>query len=71
MSLMKKPQRPDAPPSDLQPMTPEQAAGLKHLAEDALEPDAYDPTLTRDEAARRIEMLTAKLKLMSLPPHVA
>ncbi len=51
-------------------MTPEQAALLKQLAEDALEPDAYKPQVTRGEAERRIAMLRAKIKLMGEPPHV-
>jgi hypothetical protein len=55
--------------SDIQPMTPEQAATLKRLAKDAYERDAYKPNLTRAEADLRIKMLTAKLKLLDGPPH--
>ena len=51
-------------------MTPEQAALLKKLAEDAYEPDAFKPEVTRAEAARRIAMLRAELKLIGEPPHV-
>jgi len=51
------------------PMTAEQAATLKRLAEDAYELDAFKPNLTRGEADLRIAMLTAKLKLLDEPPH--
>ena len=52
-----------------QPMTAEQAATLKRLAEAAYELEAFQPNLTRAEAALRIAMLTAKLKLLDGPPH--
>ncbi len=52
-----------------QPMTAEQAATLKRLAEAAYELDAFKPNLTRAEADVRIAMLTAKLKLLDAPPH--
>ena len=52
-----------------QPMTAEQAATLKRLAEAAYELDAFKPKLTRAEAERRIATLTAKLKLLDGPPH--
>jgi len=48
-------------------MTPEQTALLRKIAFDAYEPEAFSPNLTRAEAARRIDMLQAKLKLMSKP----
>jgi Protein of unknown function (DUF3072) len=51
------------------PMTAEQAATLKRLAEAAYEPEAFQPNLTRAEADLRIAMLTAKLKLLDGPPH--
>jgi hypothetical protein len=51
------------------PMTAEQAATLKRLAEAAYELDAFKPNLTRAEADLRIAMLTAKLKLLDGPPH--
>ncbi len=51
------------------PMSAEQAALLRQLALDAYEPDAFGPRLTQAEAARRIAMLQAKLKLMDEPPH--
>jgi hypothetical protein len=52
-----------------QPMTTEQAATLRRLAEAAYELDAFKPNLTRAEANVRIAMLTAKLKLLDGPPH--
>jgi hypothetical protein len=52
-----------------QPMTAEQAATLRRLAEAAYELDAFQPNLTRAEADVRIAMLTAKLKLLDEPPH--
>ena len=50
-------------------MTPAQAAELKRLAIDAYELDAFSERLTDDDAARRIAMLKAKLKLLDEPPH--
>jgi DUF3072 family protein len=55
--------------SDTEPMTPEQAATLRRLAEAAYELDAFKPNLTRAEADRRIAALMAKLKLLDGPPH--
>jgi hypothetical protein len=52
-----------------EPMTAEQAATLKRLAETAYELEAFQPNLTRAEADLRISMLTAKLKLLDGPPH--
>ena len=52
-----------------EPMTTEQGATLKRLAEAAYELDAFKPNLTRAEADRRIAALTAKLKLLGGPPH--
>jgi len=52
-----------------QPMTAEQAATLKRLAEAAYELETFQPNLTRAEADLRIAMLTAKLKLLDGPPH--
>jgi hypothetical protein len=51
------------------PMSAEQAAALRQLAFDAYEPDAFAPILTQAEAACRIAMLQAKLKLLDGPPH--
>jgi hypothetical protein len=51
------------------PMTEEQATLLKQLATDAFEPEAFRPHLTRSEAAQRIAVLRAKLKLQDGPPH--
>jgi hypothetical protein len=53
------------------PMTGAQASYLKTLAEEAREPQAFDPTLTKAEASERIDGLKAKLGLMSNPPHPA
>jgi hypothetical protein len=52
-----------------QPMTSEQAARLKALAGQALEPEAFRPVLTATEAARRIRALEVKLETMDGPPH--
>jgi hypothetical protein len=51
------------------PMSAEQAALLRKLAFDAYEPEAFKPNLTKVEAERRIDVLQAKMKLMSEPPH--
>jgi len=51
------------------PMTAEQTATLKRLAEAAYELETFKPNLTRAEADVRIAMLTAKLKLLDAPPH--
>ena len=53
----------------IRPMTAEQAATLKRLAEAAYEREAFKPNLTCAEADMRIAMLTAKLKLLDEPPH--
>lgn len=53
------------------PMSADQERTLRELAKDALELDAFSRALTRTEAAQRIAMLKAKLKLMSEPPHTA
>ena len=53
----------------IQPMTADQAATLKRLAEAAYEREAFKRNLTRAEADVRIAMLTAKLKLLDEPPH--
>ena len=55
--------------ADNQPMTAEQAVTLKRLAELAYELEAFKRNLTGTEAHRRIAALTAKLKLLSEPPH--
>jgi hypothetical protein len=56
-------------PDDNRPMTAEQAATLKPLANAAYELDAFKPNLTRAEADRRIAALSAKRKLLDAPPH--
>jgi Protein of unknown function (DUF3072) len=50
-------------------MTPAQQAELRALAEAAYEPQAFSEQLTQSEAAERIAMLKAKLKLLDAPPH--
>ncbi len=50
-------------------MSAGQVTRLKQLAHDAYEPDAFSSQLTQSEAAQRIAMLEAKLKLLSEPPH--
>jgi hypothetical protein len=54
---------------DTRPMTAEQAATLKRLAQAAYELDAFKPNLTRAEADLRVATLAAKLKLLDGPPH--
>jgi hypothetical protein len=44
-----------------EPMTGAQASYLKTLSEQANEAEAYDETLTKAEASRRIDALKAKL----------
>ena len=51
------------------PMTAEQAALLKRLAQDAYDLEAFRPHLTQSEAKLRIAVLKAKLKLQDGPPH--
>ena len=72
MSLRKNPKL-DPPPasntekapeervSGQEPMTGAQASYLKALSEEAREPEAYDDTLTKAEASKRIDALKAKL----------
>ncbi len=50
-------------------MTPEQTSLLRQLAFDGYEIDAFSEQLTQDEAAKRIAMLQAKLRLIDGPPH--
>ena len=50
-------------------MTSAQEALLRRLALDGYEADAFSEQLTQAEAAKRIAMLQAKLKLMDEPPH--
>jgi hypothetical protein len=85
MSLRKHPHQDNpkldpAPPSNMakdpdewvsgdDPMTPAQGSYLKTLSEQALEPQAYDETLTKAEASKRIDALRAKLGLLDGPPH--
>ena len=50
-------------------MTADQCTLLRGLARDGYEPEAFSEQLTQSEAARRIAMLRAKLKLLDEPPH--
>ncbi|MGH6739885.1 MAG: hypothetical protein ACREDY_12800 [Bradyrhizobium sp.] len=50
-------------------MTPEQQTLLRRLASDGYELEAFSDQLTQSEAAKRISMLQAKLKLLDEPPH--
>ncbi|WP_162827163.1 DUF3072 domain-containing protein [Pseudolabrys taiwanensis] len=52
-------------------MSEDQERTLRELSKDAREPEAFSRALTQTEAARRITVLRAKLKLMSEPPHTA
>ena len=56
-------------PATVAVMTSEQASLLRKLAFDAYEPEAFSPELTAAEAEQRINVLRAKLKLISEPPH--
>ena len=50
-------------------LTPEQKAELRRLAQNAYEPEAFSEQITQAEAAERIALLKAKLKLLGEPPH--
>jgi hypothetical protein len=50
-------------------MTSAQASCLKMLADEAQEPSAFDKTLSKMEASRRIGVLTERLRIGHLPPH--
>ena len=50
-------------------MTPEQRTLLRRLAGEGYELEAFSDQLTQGEAAKRISMLRAKLKLLDEPPH--
>jgi hypothetical protein len=52
-----------------EPMTGAQASYLKTLSEEAREPEAFKPNLSKAEASRRIDALKAKLRLQDEPPH--
>ena len=56
-------------PSGREPMTGAQASYLKMLAEEVQEPAAFEQSLSKREATRRIDALMEKLKLGELPPH--
>jgi hypothetical protein len=50
-------------------MTADQEARLRQLAHDAYELETFSVQLTQTEAAARIAMLEAKLRLQDGPPH--
>jgi DUF3072 family protein len=52
-------------------MTGAQASYLKTLSEEARDPQAFDETLNKAEASKRIDALKAKLKLQAGLPHAA
>ena len=56
-------------PSGREPMTGAQASYLKMLAEEVQEPAAFEQSLSKREATRRIDALMEKLRLGELPPH--
>lgn len=53
------------------PMTGAQSSYLKTLSEEAHDPQAFDETLTKAEASKRIDALKAKLKLQDGRPDAA
>lgn len=57
-------------PSETVKMTPAQSEELKRLSQDTRQPEAFDETLTPDEADERIRVLKAGLELGGEPPHV-
>ncbi len=54
---------PDTWVSGDDPMTGAQASYLKTLSEQANEPDAFDDSISKAEASKRIDALKAKLGL--------
>jgi len=52
-----------------EPMTGAQASYLKMLADEVSEPAAFDQSLSKREASRRIDALMERLRLGELPPH--
>lgn len=50
-------------------MTAQQRELLRRLARDGYELDAFSAQITQAEAAKRIAMLQAKLRLLDEPPH--
>ncbi len=66
---MPRGRKPDQGTATVELMTVEQANLLKYLAHEAYELEAFKPNLTQAEAARRIAILHAKIKLQGEPPH--
>lgn len=54
---------------DAEPMTAMQASCLRSLLENAHEPQAFDASLSKREAAKWIDELKDKLGLLDPPPH--
>ena len=52
-----------------EPMTSTQANALRLLAEELMEPKAFEPGLSKIEASRRIYRLQEQLRFGHLPPH--
>ena len=52
-----------------EPMTGNQVAALRRLAEELREPHAFDAGLSKSEAERRIDRLQERLRIGELPPH--
>ena len=52
-----------------EPMSGNQVAALRRLAEELREPHAFDAGLSKSEAARRIDRLQERLRIGELPPH--
>lgn len=61
--------RPVSPETGGEPMTAMQASCLKTMSENANEPQAFDASLSKREAAKRIDELKDKLGLLDPPPH--
>ncbi|HML92666.1 DUF3072 domain-containing protein [Methyloceanibacter sp.] len=53
----------------MEPMTMDQAARLKMLADEMHDPRAFEQGLSRREASRRIDVLREKIRIWELPPH--
>ena len=63
---MRESERQQAAP---EPMTGAQASDLKRLADEVHEPTVFAKDLSKQEASRRIDALSERLRLCDLPPH--
>jgi hypothetical protein len=52
------------------PMSAEQAALLKQISRDACKSETFKLDFTRAEVEQRIAPLSAKIRLLELPPHM-